>query len=494
MKKQIKFIVLCLSLAVLVGSVIGISAAAADNGSVEILAQNVVVGEKVAIAYAVDVSVEDAESVTLEYYLKSAPETIYKAKLLDTSVSENLYVKNEVAYPSFATFGFAAYDFTDVVCATAYVGDEKPAGAEYKEYSVGEYLYARLYKDGFIDKTDEDGEDYDRKTLYESLIAYGTAAQQVLINNKLSEGETAEILLSDYAYLTAENNMTYNGKNHVFLPIGSSTTVEYTESEAAYGYHVYSAGYSAQRLTASGATIAVYPGMTYTKALYPTYDFTEYDATLDAYGNVATPNAYTSIVHNGDKTGKYFNLSVTADPINASSNCLRAYVYSDGNYKDRGADANIIAFAVENPESTASAYVFECDIMLTCTVVNSDELIMFAYADSGNTTQSAEKPRFYRNGGTEEYNFCYNKASNIIKEAIGEFGKWINYRVEIYQIDDTTVKYRYFVNDTFIYESSQSESIDLAMVRVIFNRNKCGERYFDNVTFRKVDLEYTAIQ
>jgi len=496
MKKHLKLILICLSVAMLVSAMVGICASAEGEGTgVDILAQNVVIGEKVAIAYAVNADVADAESVTVEYYLASDPETVYKARLLDTSVSENLYVKNDVSYPAFATFGFAAYDFTDVVYATAYTGEAKPADAEYKKYSVGEYLYARLYKDGFIDKTEEDGEDFDRKTLYTSLIDYGTAAQKVLINNKLPEGESAEALLSDYAYNLAPVNVTLNGGSYVFTAPGEKITVGYVGEGEINGYHIYSAGNHSQTVARNGGTIVAYKNMSFVEAQYPmNIGFEDANTAVDQYGYMATPYESLTLTTVGDKTGDYFDMEVISDPVNAANKCLRTYVYSDGKYSTiRAASSSTLQYKLENPESEATDYVFESDIYISESVVNNDDIYRIFFYNAAGAT--AEKSSFFRNGGTDWINLCYNKVGDKIKVEAFKINTWVNLRIEIYFNEADTAIFRYFINNEFIADRTVTSTGGLSDYVVFsINRNKCGDRLFDNVVFRKVDLEYAAIQ
>jgi len=211
MKKSFtKIALVLLSVALLVGSVIGISVSAAEDGQVEILAQNIVYGEKVSIAYAVNASLEDAVNGTVKvsyYWEEDGVATLKPATLLDTTDPKCLYNDGTTDYPVFVTEGVAAKELIKVAFAVAYTGEAAPAEAEYSTYSAVQYLYARLYKDGFVNKTDADGKDYNRKLLYQNLLAYGTQAQLVLDYN-------ADKLASDYTYVytTSEQIKIGEGK------------------------------------------------------------------------------------------------------------------------------------------------------------------------------------------------------------------------------------------------------------------------------------------
>ena len=189
------------------------------DGQVDIVAQNIVYGEKIQIAYAVDCSVEDAVAgnVKVDYTVDGE------------SLEAKLWKNGEETYegkPIFVTKGFHANQFTESVSAVAYTGAEAPADATPRLYSVAEYLFAQLYKYDFINKTaeddnlGEDGRDFFRRNLYISLMEYGTAAQQVL------DGTTGDALLSNYCYIwTAENGVTINGASSALVAAGAEVTI-----------------------------------------------------------------------------------------------------------------------------------------------------------------------------------------------------------------------------------------------------------------------------
>lgn len=224
--------VLVLALLVSVFSVLPVAAEESNSTKVDIIAKNVAYGERVQIAYAVNVAVKDAANVTVEYYIEGAPETTYKAKLFDTSNSNNIYTDDNGDHPVFGTIGFHATNFTDVVYATAYTGDEAPADAEYTRYSVAEYFYTKLYRDGFISKTynEETGTtaeklDSDRRNLYLSMMNYGRYAQEVLINNKNEGTENDVVLITDYCFLWSDTpGLTINGHVSGFYKPGTEVT------------------------------------------------------------------------------------------------------------------------------------------------------------------------------------------------------------------------------------------------------------------------------
>ena len=235
MKKNFKnkWLPIILALSVLVGLVAGVSVNAAESEEVEIIAQNIVYGDKVSIAYAVKAEVSDALSgnIGVSYYW--AGETAEDAKdafLLDTTVETNLY---DGKYPVFVTEGVPAKNLDSVAFAAVKIGDLTSAYDH--SYSAVQYLYTRLYRDGFANKTEADGLDYERKKLYNNLLAYGASAQSVLINGKTDAEKVT--LVTDYSYAyTITEGVTLSGKSYVIGSDSVSVTAEYTGDRDVVGW------------------------------------------------------------------------------------------------------------------------------------------------------------------------------------------------------------------------------------------------------------------
>ena len=231
-----KIITLVLALALLVGSVSGISVSAEGSDGTRILAQNIIYGDKIAIAYAVDASLEDAiqGNVGVSYFWSdSTAENAKKATLLDTTVDSNLYLGK---YPVFVTEGVPAKELDKIAYAAVTYGDETPDEFTHS-YSAVNYLYARLYKDGFVNKTEGDGLDFERRNLYLNLLAYGASAQSVLVNGKAENASDRVTLITDYsyAYTTSDDVIVNGGKADISA--GSFTvTAEYKGDSVHVGW------------------------------------------------------------------------------------------------------------------------------------------------------------------------------------------------------------------------------------------------------------------
>ncbi|MBP3582737.1 MAG: hypothetical protein J6K44_01730, partial [Clostridia bacterium] len=69
--KRNRLIIFALSLALLIGSAVGIAASAADDSlSVDIIAHNVEYGETINVMFAVDNTNTDGKDVEIVYYLE----------------------------------------------------------------------------------------------------------------------------------------------------------------------------------------------------------------------------------------------------------------------------------------------------------------------------------------------------------------------------------------------------------------------------------------
>ena len=200
MKKFSKILIMILSLALLIGSVVAVGASAEETNTREILAKNVAYTDNVTMLFAVDASLDEAIAGTVKvayYWEEDGVAVIKEAKLLypyDENGNEISQYVYEDKHPVYYTEGVPAKELGREVKIVAYTGT-LPEDAEFETYSVAEYLYARLYKDGVVNATE--GKDVYRKAVYENLLAYGASAQELLVNCDSAEKAT---LITDYTY------------------------------------------------------------------------------------------------------------------------------------------------------------------------------------------------------------------------------------------------------------------------------------------------------
>lgn len=202
MNKFTRLFVVVLTLALLVGAVVGITASANDGDVAYeekdlILSHNVSYADYMHLYVAIDSTLAvDAEGITAKIEMNGVT---YDGVAADASEYEN--APGHVI----RTPGVAAKDMLDTIKITVYyTGTVDGAPVNYTdsvEYSVAQYFFERLYKNGVIDATE--GQDLARKNLYSAALSYGAAAQNLLT----SDTE----LISNKIYVWGESNLNLPG-------------------------------------------------------------------------------------------------------------------------------------------------------------------------------------------------------------------------------------------------------------------------------------------
>ena len=511
--KSNKIISIVLTLALALSLAVGISAfAAEDDGSVEIIAQNIVYGERVQIAYAVDVALEDAESVTVEYYLEGTPDNVIKAKLLSTSDPNNLYTVTDdngtpsdtsddvkTSYPVFVTTGFHADDFTDVVYATAYTGETAPAAPEYKSYSVASYLYNMLYKNGYINEADGT-EKGDRKNLYLSLIDYGTYAQKVLVNNV--EGLEDEVLLGDYCYLWANDGITtVNGGKYALVKPGDTVTLANTQGATKYDLTPVSGDASecADSYVAEAGKVALVSADLGTTPVVTDFE----DGQLTGTYVRNTDSSYADIDYeNQDSSATTFSLA--DDPTGATNKVLKV-----AKVKSAAVTYTVVSPSNENQEGRC--YTFEARMYSTKVQYNDIRVEFVAESSEGNV-KSIGGLRFYQRNGSQHVLYEYGITSSYqnvtefqsnLSSATIPMDSWFKLKFELYRATsdsaDSYIKVWVDLEDGNGYQCIGDKATDNAYsaytfigARIGHNANRAGIDYFDDLSVTVTDKAYVA--
>ena len=269
MKKFSKILIMILSLALLIGSVVAVGASAEETNTREILAKNVAYTDKVTMLFAVDASLDEAIAGTVKvayYWEEDGVAVIKEAKLLypydenGNDIEQYIYPEGGKKHPVFYTEGVPAKELGREVKIVAYTGT-LPEDAEFETYSVAEYFYARLYKDGVAGATE--GKDVYRKATYENLLAYAASAQELLVNYGKADADKA-VLVTDYTYVVALGaGTTVNGGATALFRAGEAEitlayTGELTGNQELIGWTVTDAegnsvDYTSNTITVSGA-------------------------------------------------------------------------------------------------------------------------------------------------------------------------------------------------------------------------------------------------
>jgi len=201
MMKSAKIIVFALSLALVIGAMVGFSVSA-EGTAPEIVSKNIKVDGNFSLMFAVDPATVEGSDVTINIYNKApaadvaAIQTITKAKADTEKIDLDADGAAEFDAIVFETKGVSAKDIADVWYITT---TSAGVTSEAVTYSVREYAFERLYKNGtiFAAETDEDTYKYDQQQFYLEILDVGSAAQQLLVNYN---NPTPEKLAKEYTY------------------------------------------------------------------------------------------------------------------------------------------------------------------------------------------------------------------------------------------------------------------------------------------------------
>ena len=355
MKKNIaKILVLALSLVLLVGAVIGISVSAEEH-TYEIKSMNIAHGDTTIILVAVDAPATGVapEGVTVTY-VDAYGETLTAKYYGDLEVYGT-------TYPIYYTKGIPAKDLGQDVVATVTVGEE---AKDTMNVSVAEYLYGKLYKEGFINATEAKA--VNKKNLYLNLIDYAASAETVLWNDKAENADNQRTLITDKFYVYAD------GIGEDVLEADETFTLNYTGT-APEGYTF--SGY--WQSTVAGNSVVV-----------------DGEATNPAVHAVYSPVFYLT----EDVAGKYYN----------SENVGARYDFAE--------DFNNTVYSEENPDGDLAGNLLEDSTNSfnagTATLATSDGALNFnmtapvwagfSISNKGNNTgvKYIAEFDFTYNGGT----------------------------------------------------------------------------------------------
>ena len=252
-KGTTKIILLVLSLALLVGAAIGISVSA-NTTAPDIISKNVKTSGNFCLQFAVDPATVIGDDVTLTIYnqdptglegdalTEATVQTITKAKTDTELVALDGDKVQDDEVIVFDTKGVSAKDIADVwYIKTASGGAESAL----ETYSVREYAFERLYKDGtiFAAETDDDDYKYRQQQFYLTLLEMGSVAQELQVNYKLeAAGSEPEKLAKEYIYAYVDGGTYTVGEGEAtdrgFVQNGDVLTLTATDS-ATTGWNVY---------------------------------------------------------------------------------------------------------------------------------------------------------------------------------------------------------------------------------------------------------------
>jgi len=440
MKKNTKILVFVLSLVLLIGAAMSISAAE-ETPAPEIMAKNVVYGADIRFQFAIDATELGADkTVTVKIY---DADPAGEANLLDTTTA---VYDADVTDTNLGVQAAYIVERTNAAISAVAFGEEFWAVAECDgvqgkaiKYSAVEYFLERLYADGMINATE--GTDLVRKEHYENAIAYGSTAQKVTGDTKTN--------VADFIYVMAEDG-TVNGAAGTVALKGDALTFAYNGTEDASGlaYWLDPNGDKAATATVSG---------TYTPRFA---DFTFNDLSNNAVITPSTSSGFKRVTWaDGDKdVTKYTNLLFNEIPSTGRS---QSYSIVDGalNYTTTGGTR----FAFGNGNQAGNHTVFETDVTITVPEGSTRTIGMQFYKTSVSTalyqmtfTYNAQKGRieswFKRNNAYT--GVTYQDTTHLVTQVAeeGDTTARFTLKVESYYIaatDDTTMVWS--INDTPVW-------------------------------------------
>ena len=321
MKKITKFLVVALSLALLIGAVVGVSSSAAETeGEKWVVSKNVSYDENTHLFFAIDASLAEDSSLLKVDVLDAAGTSLVGEELLTVSEeSVDIYEDGSMTAHVVKTPGVAAKDFADVFTINVYYGDATEP-VDSITYSVAEYFLQRLYKDGIIDAvelaegTDEEIADakkaVSQKKLYEASLRYGAAAQKVLTDDTVFVDELVYVASPEQSGVISNNRISlgdgiYNVKSYVGDEIVNSVVGGgdyYVENSAVitkFAVPVY--GMNENGTKVEGFTIP--EGETSTAWAYDT----ENDSVLMGYHNHGGADYYNAPTVSEENGEQYIN-------------------------------------------------------------------------------------------------------------------------------------------------------------------------------------------
>lgn len=464
-----KILVLALSVALLIGAVVGIVASA--ESAPEIIGKNIQYGADLKFQIAIDADSVGGAGKTV--YVKTyADET--KATLLDTVVAEykdtsstNLGVANAYVALSKNSISALAYNTEFYIVAEC---DGKETAIT---YSAIEYFLERLYGDDVTNATTEKGKA--QKALYNNAISYGSSAQTLAALEGKYEGKN----VADYLYYAVD------GKTGIGLKGDEITLGAYTGNEANFSRWIVSDLASGNRLAtlkvgdkftlSANTLVAPYFGFRGTGDYYESaqkYDFEGSALANNGYANINTGKQ--DIVF-GATTGEYATITkVDGD------NALEFGSLAQG-------DPYLSVFNSYSGLVTTQndTYVFETDIFIdnigtaynlqfypACTQTAVDALsganFNFAYDSTAG--------KFYITNGNSEKNYI-------------EMDEWFNFKVVAEDLKSDSANIKYYVNGTLVCTKAFAKTdrnVNAMHIRFAWS-DTAAKVYFDNLYFANVE-------
>ena len=417
-RKTAKLLIMVLSLALLIGSAVGI-AASAENAAPEIISQNVEYSGTLNFKFAISAENLGADkTVTVNIYDKNPDED--GAVLLDstTAAYEDVSDTNlgvQYAYVATSKAAISALNYGTEYYAQAVCDD---VAGEAVKYSAVEYFLTRLYREGEV-VTDIQREHY------ENVLAYGSTTQKIT-------GDTGTNV-ADYRYVAAKGGNIVVGGNTLgssaILVKDTAFTIQPTEAVAS-GYVARWKGADGNNYN-SGAVITATASTTFTKTLIPMLTFEGMnDATVTISSSSSVFTTFGSDFATYNEVFKIYNGTSTKNPPYSSIVNEKLVVNSDD-----GSD--YIRIFPTYKEANYNRATFEADI----TINGTGSMYPTLYGADASSKVFQMKSLSY-NASTGELKFNPTNASgstgstaSVTLPIEGEKAHTFNLKIDVYDIE-----------------------------------------------------------
>ena len=397
MKRFTKIFVAVLALALLVGGVVGISAAAEENDQKWVVSSNVSYADEIFPYFAIDATLA-ADPTNLKVTVDGE-----EAKL--TATNKDIYGNGTVFAHVYVGTGVAPKDMAAELEIIVTYDD---VVVEETTYSVAQYFYERLYKNGIVNATT--ASDLLKKELYIATLEYGAAANAHFAEKTDAPSPT------NFAYVWGDVETAF-----IELTEGAAypITVGAGETYTVTPYSLDGIGESEEIAESCNYELGGSMKITLNRYVSDAVKFDElnWDEYVSAYNKAA--DNITSGINNGalvltDNHGTYTGPITIFEPT-ASVDTPNAVVFETDlrMVNESGTSAFSIQFLYAVDTASKTAYMLECRY--------DAESKLFYVGDKSSST------------GSEAYNsgFYTNES-----EEVSAIGEWVNVRVEYYSAID----------------------------------------------------------
>ena len=505
--KLIKLLVSALSLCLLIGAMVGITAMAEDEGSETtpyVLSKNVSYGDKLYLFYAVPTASFPEGATNPQLAVYDADDNFsYFVDYAETKTifDEECYVFNSsgVAAKEINTVEKVIPCYTDAEGNVVY--------GEAATYSVEDYLLQKLYKEGYaVDGyvNDEDGLADERRTLYYSMLKYGATAQALLAPD-------AAVKIGSVGYVSAPaSNVTMDkndeGYKRVYLSYDQSKipSGKVFISWTVYTFDAFGNQIGVKENIANGTGIAIEKS-TFMFAV-PVYE----DARSFANSSITVGTTTTSgNIHHVDSFSKN-GISGSATVYAPTDVDNYASVVSDANgltltQTVTGKGNSNIKFNMSAADAASTNFaVFEADVTFALTVRGCH-----FYFDHGSESDKTGMYFTYMNSlsggviGVVDYDNNAAVASSKTGYSINNNEK-VKLRIEYFEADTKAdILIRVYLDGVLVSSSTSLRGTNYATDKPVdagnvnrfgigFNNGALGSITFDNVCLAHANIEKPA--